>query len=294
MTLKVLSISFSFALLVFTRCGGVTGQSGDCERTNPMLHFLFLVYDRVHNGDLWNHFFAGAPANAYSINIQYSKKTFLKESWPASLSEKSEIGHYSKKTFRYARYVHASDNLLMRALNRSRSVCDQFLLLSADAVPIVKFDSLYTRFVGANRVKDSSLCITDSGQWIKRRNKKSEYYVKHHNWWVLNKENATYAHRVFASMASRNEREEDLFGKETDGYMSKEAKESQYATEEFWHYKVLFGNFDTERPLTNTLRNPYNLQYPSEQTRGIVAPTCTGAQALQPMTFLPVHLINGV
>ena len=107
MTLKVLSISFSFALLVFTRCGGVTGQSGVCERTNPMLHFLFLVYDRVHNGDLWNHFFAGAPANAYSINIQYSKKTFLKESWPASLSEKSEIGHYSKKTFRYARYVHA-------------------------------------------------------------------------------------------------------------------------------------------------------------------------------------------
>ena len=113
MTLKVLSISFNFALLVFTRCGGVTGQSGVCERTNPMLHFLFLVYDRVHNGDLWNHFFAGAPANAYSINIQYSKKTFLKESWSASLSEKSEIGHYSKKTFRYARYVHASDNLLM-------------------------------------------------------------------------------------------------------------------------------------------------------------------------------------
>ena len=181
-----------------------------CRR--PVLHFLFLVYDRVHNGDLWEHFFASAPEDSYFINIQHSKVNFYHDSWPSSLSARSEIAHYTSKVFRYARYVYASDNLLNRALNRSIDTCDQFLLLSGDAVPIVNFETMFSRFIAHDRVNKSSLCITDTAQWIRRKNT-NEYYVKHHNWWTLNRMNATYATHLFASMSSNGEREEDLFGR---------------------------------------------------------------------------------
>lgn len=269
--MQLFSVVVGFALFNIVRCQVLPyatplRQTGRCE--NPVLHFLFLVYDRIHNGDLWERFFGGAAADTFFVGIQHSKKVFFAETWPASLSEKTEILHYSKKVFRYARYVHASNNLLGRALNRSRDPCDQFLLLSADAVPIVKFESLYSRFVSGNNIRSSSLCITNTQQWIQRNNVKNEYYVKHHNWWVLNKENATHAHNIFASMASRNEDEEDLFGKETDGFMSKDAELSHYATDEFWHYKVLFGNYDVEDHPLHTAKNPLNLQYPSKTTGG--------------------------
>ena len=251
-----------FTLSLFT-------SSQECRR--PALHFLFLVYDRVHNGDLWAHFFSGA-ANAadYHIHIQHSKPEFRLESWP--LSAKSEIAHYASGVFRYARYVYASDNLLVRALNRSVDPCDQFLLLSGDAIPIVNFDTMFSRFIDYDRINGSSLCITDTAQWIRRMNT-NDYFVKHHNWWALNKENATYAHHVFAAMIARGEREEDLFGKETDGFMSKGASESLYATEEFWYYKALYGNFDIsdqprDHPFHKNRANRMNLKYPCEQTQG--------------------------
>ena len=237
------------------------------EKTRGSLHFMFLCYDRMHNGELWEYFFSSAPREAYTISIQHSKPEFKLESWPSSLLDKSKVFYYSNSTFRYARYVYAADHLLGCALNGSREgdLYDQFLLLSSDAVPIVKFQAMFSRLVSHDHVKQSSLCITATNQWIQRMNT-TEWYVKHHNWWALNRENASYAHEVFQTMASHGEQEEDLFGRETHGFMSKDAKQSKYATEEFWHYKALFGNFDTQRHPPET--NPYHLQFPSTQTKG--------------------------
>ena len=83
----------------------------------------------------------------------------------------------------------------------------------------------------------------------------------HHNWWALNRENASYAHEVFQTMASHGEQEEDLFRGHMDS--CRRTPSEQYATEEFWHYKALFGNFDTKRHPPET--NPYHLQFPSRK-----------------------------
>ena len=44
--------------------------------SNPKIAFLFLIYDKINNEDLWNLFFA--KAQNYSIYIHYKQKPNLK------------------------------------------------------------------------------------------------------------------------------------------------------------------------------------------------------------------------
>lgn len=96
--------------------------------------FLFVIYDTIHQEDLWRHFFDGADPSAYSIYIHY------KHNVPLGWMEPYKLKTCVETSYGNISVVRAQNHLIKTALEDSEN--DHFIILSNSCIPIKPFSQL--------------------------------------------------------------------------------------------------------------------------------------------------------
>jgi len=196
----------------------------------PKLIFMFLVYDRINNEQIWNRFFDGAAhtsdyrvlvhckhADACRKNIQSPQRYEIIPSVP---------------TAPCTDLVNAMNALLKAGVERlglPRNVEDKLIFISDSTLPVKPFSIVQSRLLSAG--KRSNFCIFPTNHWP------STYtisVVKHHQWMIL-----TRSHAVEVLKKSH---EEPVFPLEVaNGFSFHDGKPASLCRDEFWYFALLFG-----------------------------------------------------
>ena len=212
------------------------------DSPNGVLYFLFMVYYRLNNEEVWKDFFRNSNPDSYKLFIHSSlpHKFIPPDSFPFVLvpTVRSEYFHL----------IEPMNQLLRHALNVSYHNFDRFIFLSENTIPIKPFHVLVHHFVTA--ASESDFCITPTDQWLLLN--RTEYSIKHHQWITLNRHNAT---SIVAATASTKLPFADVLGKIIPSPLG-------HAEEEFWHHLFLYSRFDATKQSSyfKLLSFPYNLE----------------------------------
>ena len=150
-----------------------------------IIYFLFLCYDKVHNGAVWQLFFRDAAMDKFAIYIHASARSSFRS--PDFLPPFTLIETVAS---RWCDVVQPMGALLEASLETSNSSYDYFIYLSSDSIPVKPFsyvlDNIGLPTNGGSR--SSWLCITPTTQWLKFQvNTSSLFRIKHHQWLALNR-----------------------------------------------------------------------------------------------------------
>lgn len=150
----------------------------------------------------------------------------------------------------YFHCVKPMNSLLAAAYNFSVNTFDRFIFLSENAIPVKPFQVILERFTLfiPHGPTDSDFCITPTAQWILLKDNK--YFVKHHQWITLNRNDAS---TIVHAMQSGNDGV-DRSGRPIPGTLA-------HSDEEFWHFLFLFSRF-------RNISSHRNLRYPSLVEQG--------------------------
>jgi hypothetical protein len=141
------------------------------------LFFLFLAYDKFHNGHIWNIFFKDVEKDKYHI-FMHAKNL---PTFHASGFE-HKITLVNQKYNEYFKLVYPANELFETALNTSQNYGDAFILISSDSIPVKPFNEIYEAF---SKPFDSHQCISPTEQW--HRFNENAYVPKTHFWSIMNK-----------------------------------------------------------------------------------------------------------
>lgn len=154
MYLKIISILIIVLLFTPTLSEKFNNQ--------PKIAFLFLIYDKINNEDLWNLFFA--KAKNYSIYIHYKQKPNLK------YFQKYIINNIVDTKWGDVSIVQAEINLLKNALQDKNN--KKFIFVSGSCLPVKNYNHIYNTLIKNNKShlskpylpKYCSFCLKSS-QW---------------------------------------------------------------------------------------------------------------------------------
>jgi hypothetical protein len=216
---------------------------------NGTVFFLFLVYYRLNNEEIWYRFLKGAPQERYKVFIHSS----LSNHFVPPLSLKFTAVRTVKSE--YMRSIGPMNQLLKSALKYSISEFDHFIFLSENSIPVKSFDMVLNHFTISmpnSQPEPSNFCIAPTDQWpILEGNQ----FVKHHQWITLNRENAS---SIIRGIQSQNA----TFAIKNLSL----ASPLFHCDEEFWHHLFLFSVFSTKSNETSS--NFMNLKFPHKQEQG--------------------------
>lgn len=147
--------------------------------------FLFLIYDKIEQEELWYTFFNSDHSNAdkYSIYIHYKTDTPLKyfEQYKLNNCTDTQWGHIS--------IVNAQNLLLETALKDLNN--QHFVFCSGACIPVKSFSYIYT-YLKANEsyfnICPDAHCFPRCNQTLKYINKK--FIKKSSQWCILNRKHA--------------------------------------------------------------------------------------------------------
>jgi hypothetical protein len=218
--------------------------------SNGTVFFLFLVYYRLNNEEIWYRFLKGAPQERYKVLIHSS----LPNHFIPPLSLKFTTVRTVKSE--YFRLVLPMNQLLLSAFNHSVSEFDHFIFLSENSIPIKSFDAVLKHFsisMPNSQPEPSNFCIAPTDQWPTLGG--DEFFVKHHQWVTLNRENAS---SIIRGIQSQNA----TFAIKNLSLASK----LFHCDEEFWHHLFLFSVFSTAK--NESKNNLMNLKFPYKLEQG--------------------------
>jgi len=142
--------------------------------------FCFLIYDNIHNEELWNLFFKNVDTNKYSIFIHY------KNNLPLKYFEKYKLKECIQTKYGDVSIVHAHNLLFKHAYDDG---CCKIISLSQSCIPFKSFDFIY-EFLTKDHYGYFNL--TPQSQCFPRCNQLLNYYdksviQKSHEWFILNR-----------------------------------------------------------------------------------------------------------
>ena len=209
-----------------------------------ILFFMFMVYFRLNNEDVWMDFLKDSPTS-YVILIH--------SSLPSKFVPPSVLRFVLVPTAasEYGRSVGPMNQLLRYALNNSFQTSDRFIFLSENSIPVKPFQMLRHFYFDSKVIRSSEFCITPTNQWLLLNG--TEYSVKHHQWITLNKGDAT----SIINAINANLSFYDVLGKRIPSPLG-------HSDEEFWHHLFLFSRFDT----INQSSHSINLTFPHNLEQG--------------------------
>lgn len=204
----------------------------------PRLFFLFLVYDKINNEDIWNRFFATAVQG-----FDYRAFVHCKTDG-ACAPNIQQTGRYeiisSVETTYCFNLVGGMNALIAAALEKGGGSHpnDKFILVSDSTLPVKPFS-----FVQQKLTQDdgSDFCIFPRNEWAEvvenflgqpQVTSVKHVAVKHHQWAVLSREHAKTAVQKSGELQDLMRR----FQLNTPGF------KNTGCLDEFWHFAVLFGS----------------------------------------------------
>jgi len=155
--------------------------------TMKRIAFLFLIYDTIHNEDVWHAFFENADPNKYTIFVHYKTQIPLK--W----FEKYKLTHCIPTNYVIDTSIAKAHNLLIEEAMKDPTVY-KTVNLSQSCIPFKSFNHVYEFLTKDNSshfnlmpMSDWSMSVTEPAlQFLKR-----EEIFKAANWFILNRQHAT-------------------------------------------------------------------------------------------------------
>jgi len=108
--------------------------------------FLFLIYDKINNEELWNIFFNNIDINKYNIYIHYKYKYNTKLKYFDNYKLNNNLCIETK--YADISIIKAQNVLLKEALKDQNNA--HFIFLSGACIPFQRFDYIYN-FLNSNK-----------------------------------------------------------------------------------------------------------------------------------------------
>jgi len=161
------------------------------------LAFLFLIYDKIEQEDLWKRFFDGIDPERYVIHIHYKTQSPLKH------FERFKLSHCIKTRYVDISIVHAHNLLLENAL--ADSDVYKTINLSQSCIPLKSFNHVYRQLTSDayshfNECSRSSL-FPRCDSALPYFNGDQHLIHKSSNWFILSRHHAKLclAHPEYAN-----------------------------------------------------------------------------------------------
>lgn len=99
------------------------------------ISFCFLIYDKIHNENIWKSFFENVDSQKYNIYIHY------KENKPLKYFEQYKITNTVPTEWCGTSLINAQNVLLTNAISDINN--QHFIFLSGSCIPLKSFDTIY-------------------------------------------------------------------------------------------------------------------------------------------------------
>lgn len=201
----------------------------------PQLFFLFMVYVKINNEEVWDRFFGPAVRG-----VDYQALVHCKSEASCRSNIKS-LHHYEIISSVETRYcfnlVNGMNALLKAALLRAGTgnVHDKFIFVSDSTLPVKPFHYMHGRLTADS---NSDFCIFPRNEWAEvserylndpRHTSVTRVAVKHHQWIVLSR-----AHSV-ESMKHAREHQNLM-----SAYQLNMGFRNTGCLDEFWHFLTVY------------------------------------------------------
>mmetsp|Transcript_58513 Transcript_58513/g.171171 ORF Transcript_58513/g.171171 Transcript_58513/m.171171 type:complete len:475 (-) Transcript_58513:251-1675(-) len=171
-------------------------ELGTSPRLKPQLFFLFMVYVKINNEDVWDRFFAPAVRGVdYQALVHCKSEAGCRENIKAI--QRFEIIP-SVETQYCFNLVNGMNALLKAALIRAGTGAphDKFVFVSDSTLPVKPFSYMQSRLT-ADAASD--FCVFPRNEWAEvsetylnapQHTAVTRVAVKHHQWIILSREHA--------------------------------------------------------------------------------------------------------
>lgn len=207
-------------------------------RKEPVLVFLFLVYDKINNEEIWDRFFAQATQG-----LDYRALVHCKFPDACRNNIKSQHRYLiipSVETKYCSDLVSGMNALLQSGLTytlRNAKPDDKFIFISDSTLPVKPFSVVKSRLLttGAN----SNFCIFPRNEWAEIQETTPGIMpsvraaVKTHQWIILSRPHAEH-------VMSRSAEYRDLMTQFHINSMAGSLKNTG-CLDEYWYFAILFG-----------------------------------------------------
>jgi hypothetical protein len=208
------------------------------ETDKPQLIFLFLVYDKINNEEIWDRFFASAQQGT-----DYTALVHCKSESGCKTNIKSQARYQiipSVETKYCSDLVSGMNALIQSGVNaggRAPRPDDKFIFVSDSTVPVKPFSTIQSRLFGTG--ENAHFCIFPRNEWAEIQEPASSALVpsvraavKHHQWIILSRNHA-------AQVLKRAHEYKDLM---SQFHMNEFGTfKNSGCLDEFWHFAILFG-----------------------------------------------------
>lgn len=205
----------------------------------PQLYFLFLVYVKINNEEIWNRFFSSA---VHGVDF----RAFVHCKSEASCRENIKGQHFyeiipSVETSYCSNLVGGMNALVRAAITKSTALgtahpMDKFVFISDSTLPVKNFHYIQHQLT----VDDSThMCVFPRSEWAEVSEHsptgvvKTTTAVKHHQWLVLSRNHAQMVN-------ARTDWNLDIMSrfKLNNGY------HNLGCLDEFWYFATIFKTFE--------------------------------------------------
>mmetsp|Transcript_120566 Transcript_120566/g.375381 ORF Transcript_120566/g.375381 Transcript_120566/m.375381 type:complete len:483 (+) Transcript_120566:87-1535(+) len=212
----------------------------------PQLFFLFMVYVKINNEEVWDRFFSSAVRGIDYQALVHCKSEAACKSNIKSLRRFEIIS--SVATAYCFNLVGGMNALLKAALLRAGAGTpfDKFVFVSDSTLPVKPFPYVYRHLTGDS---DSDFCVFPRNEWAEvsetylnapLRTPVRRVAVKHHQWIILSRRHA-------AESVKREGDHQDLM----EEFQLNMGFGNTGCLDEFWHFLVIYRALElTGRPET--------------------------------------------
>lgn len=222
--------------------GTVQGPLG--SQGEPRLFFLFMVYAKINNEEIWDRFFdAGVQGVDYTALVHCKSESGCRK----NIRSQTRFQIIKSVETTYCFDLVSGMNALLKAAlatpGRQDKMSDKFIFISDSTLPVKPFSVVKHRLTSVVDSSASNFCIFPRNEWAEVSSASPNHRgliqsvqaaVKHHQWIILSRSHATKILENAAINSRQLAREfEVLTGGRAMGCL-----------DEFWYFAKLFGTVD--------------------------------------------------
>lgn len=229
-----LSLRSRNATMNSTQASSIVTDNG-----KPQLVFLFLVYDRINNEEIWDRFFAPAVHGSDYVALVHCKSV---DGCHRNLKSPQRYEIIPSVETKYCTDLVSGMNALLQAgfnyAGKPARPDDKFVFISDSTLPIKSFHVMQQRLFAGG--ENSNFCVFPRNEWAEIQEPAStglvpsvRAAVKHHQWMILSRAHA-------GQVLTRSQEYKDLMQQFHMNAYAGTWKNSG-CLDEFWHFAILFG-----------------------------------------------------
>lgn len=208
------------------------------QSDRPRLFFLFLVYDKINNEDIWDRFFATAIHGSDYVALVHCKST---SGCQRNIRSPHRYEIIASVETKYCTDLVSGMNALLQAganyAGISTHTDDKFIFISDSTLPVKPFSAVQKRLTTTGL--NSNFCIFPRNEWAEIQEPASTNLVpsvraavKHHQWMILSRSHAE-------QVVKRSHEYRDLMQQFHMNTFN--TFKNSGCLDEFWHFAILFG-----------------------------------------------------